>query len=324
MIGRLAPSPTGAQHLGNARTFLIAWLLCRRQGGRLWLRIEDLETPRIKGWATAQAIDDLRWLGLDWDVWEAGPTGFGEVRQSHRIDRYLEVLRELQLRELVYPCTCTRSEVEAMAGAPHEPRLDGPIYPGTCAGRSAGEALELSRRGIAFAWRFRMPEVKMGFVDHFAGEQALPNAARDLGDFVVGRSQGGIAYQLAVVVDDHDMHVDHVVRGDDLLLSTFRQLAIYQALQWAIPDFCHLPLVVGNDGRRLAKRHGDTRLSLLREAGIPAARIIGYLAWQSGMLTQWENRSPAELLGGDPLAKLPAEPLVFAATDAVAFFRSGC
>jgi glutamyl-tRNA synthetase len=127
-----------------------------------------------------------------------------------------------------------------------------------------------------------------------------------------------------VVVDDHDMHVDHVVRGDDLLLSTFRQLAIYQALQWAIPDFCHLPLVVGNDGRRLAKRHGDTRLSLLREAGIPAARIIGYLAWQSGMLTQWENRSPAELLGGDPLAKLPAEPLVFAATDAVAFFRSGC
>jgi glutamyl-tRNA synthetase len=310
MIGRLAPSPTGAQHLGNARTFLIAWLLAKQSGSPLWLRIEDLETPRVKSWATQQAMDDLTWLGLDWDAIFLNGVEKNYIRQTERLERYQQLLLELQARELVYPCSCSRSQIESIAGAPHESNLDGPIYPGTCSANRVRDADMLNAKKRPFAWRFRIPSQKMEFADQFAGLQVIADLRTQLGDFVVARAHGAIAYQLAVVVDDHDMKVEQVVRGDDLLISTFRQLVIYEALGWTAPQFCHLPLVVGIDGRRLAKRHGDTRLSTYREAGIPPESIIGFLAHRSGLLEKNQACSAHDLLDCNQLLKLSHDPLV--------------
>lgn len=309
MDGRLAPSPTGAQHLGNARTFLIAWLLCRRAKSRLWLRIEDLETPRVKAWAIQQAIDDLQWLGLDWDRWLEAET---PIIQSQRLEHYQRILNQLTDADLVYPCTCTRSQIEAVAAAPHETLLDGVIYPGTCSSNSKADASEFERNGVPFAWRFRMPSGPQTFEDRFLGRQNITCGRQQLGDFIVSRSNGMIAYQLAVVVDDYEMSVQEVVRGDDLVASTFRQLALYEALHWSPPQFCHLPLVVGLDGKRLAKRHGDTRLAHYRESNISSEAIVGFLAHRSGWIEQTSPISPQALLDIDPLANLSRQPLMVA------------
>lgn len=291
-IGRLAPSPTGAQHLGNARTFLVAWLACRQAGGRLLLRIEDLDTPRTKLGAAEQAIEDLRWLGLDWDD-SSSKRSF--TVQSNREERYAQILEQLKERNLVYPCTCSRSEVEQAASAPHESVLDGTIYPGTCSHRTSFDAVDLDRSGQKYAWRFRMPSGVHEWTDVLFGAQSL-NAKELLGDFVVGRSYGVTAYQLAVVIDDHDFGINHVVRGNDLIFSTYRQNAIYDALAWSPPSWLHVPLVVGTDGRRLAKRHGDTRLSMYREQGVLPEQIIGYLAETLGLMKNASAISALELL----------------------------
>lgn len=291
-IGRLAPSPTGAQHLGNARTFLVAWLACRQVAGKLLLRIEDLDTPRTKANATNQAIEDLQWLGLDWD------TNGDDQRftiQSNREHRYADILTQLKRSNRVYPCTCTRSEVEEAASAPHESSLDGAIYPGNCSFRTPLDARELDLMGIKYAWRFRMPSGIRTWNDCLFGEQVL-NARDQLGDFVVARNYGTTAYQLAVVVDDHDFGINHVVRGNDLIFSTYRQIAIYEALEWEPPNWLHLPLVVGGDGRRLAKRHGDTRLRTFREQAVAPERIIGHLAKSLGLQEQCNSISATHLL----------------------------
>ncbi len=274
--GRLAPSPTGAQHLGNARTFLIAWLHVRSSNGELLLRVEDLDTPRTKSWANQQAIDDLLWLGIDWD--QTAPM------QSSRTDRYLDALEQLKRQELVYPCTCSRTQIEACSSAPHESFLDGVVYPGSCAERSAMDACKLDAQGHRYAWRFRFSHGTMQWIDDYLGPQQL-DAKASLGDFIVARNYGPPAYQLAVTVDDHEQEINHVVRGDDLVFSTYRQLAIYRALGWEPPGWLHVPLVVGPDGKRLAKRHGDSRLSYWREQGIRPEQIIGSLA-RSLRLTQ--------------------------------------
>jgi glutamyl-tRNA synthetase len=174
---------------------------------------------------------------------------------------------------------------------------------------------------VPFSWRFRMTDELIEWNDAFRGLQVM-NAGRDLGDFVIARTSGNPAYQLAVVVDDHDMGVTEVVRGDDLLPSTIRQLCIYRALGWEVPTMVHVPLVLGQDGRRLAKRHGDTRLSTMRERGVKPETIIGYLAFTCGLIESFEPRTPASLLGMDPLARLPKQPYVFVYPDAVDFFLS--
>jgi glutamyl-tRNA synthetase len=297
-VGRLAPSPTGAQHVGNARTYLIAWLRARSQGGRVLLRIEDIDSPRVKAGAARQACDDLRWLGLDWDD--------GPVTQTSRLPFYQAALERLKAAELVYPCTCTRTDIEQAASAPHLEH-EGPAYPGTCAGRRAADALSLGDR--PFAWRFRAGTGVIEFDDGFRGRVGIDIGAAG-GDFVAWKSVGTPAYQLAVVVDDADMGVTEVVRGDDLIPSTPRQLLLYRALGRMPPRFVHVPLVVGPDGRRLAKRHGDTRLATLRSAGVRPEMLLGLLAWSCGWIDHVEPVGLPDLLPRFRLEAIPTEPFV--------------
>ena len=308
-VGRLAPSPTGALHLGNVRTFMVAWLRARQSGGRLILRTEDLDHPKHKAGAAAQAVEDLRWLGFDWDE---------EHVQSSRTGLYAAALKKLRGKGLVYPCVCSRRDVESVQSAPHDG--DQLLYPGTCRGRfgSWDAAIAHLNPGSGAGspqrlpcWRFRTPEDSVvSFDDIFAGGYSMDVGAK-IGDFPLARDENGAGYALAVVVDDADMGVTEVVRGDDLLPATPQQILLYRALGLRAPDFFHVPLVVGADGRRLAKRHGDTRIASFREAGMSAGEIVGYLAWTLGICP---NKNPVRLqsLTGvfDP-ARIPREPLVF-------------
>jgi glutamyl-tRNA synthetase len=295
-VTRLAPSPTGALHLGNARTFVINWCLARRNGWRIVLRMEDLDGPRIKRGADQQAIDDLAWLGLDWD---AGP-----IRQSKRTSMYRDAVSRLISAGFAYPCICTRAEVERAASAPHAE--DGAtIYPGTCRGRFTSIEAARAASGREPAIRFRT----------FRGPQQLD--ARGLGDFVIAKGDGTAAYQLAVVVDDADAGVTQVLRGDDLVDSTPRQVLLYRALGLAdhIPTYCHLPLVIGPDGRRLAKRHGDTRLSYYRSLGVPAQRVLALLGKWCGIDDIGEGCTLDELSQQLSLERVPRSPTVFSNED---------
>jgi len=295
-VGRLAPSPTGAQHVGNARTYLVAWLSARARGGTVRLRVEDIDVWRNKPGAAEQLADDLRWLGLDWD----GPV----VQQSRRLAEHTAALDRLKRLELVYPCTCSRADIQHAASAPHLEH-EGPTYPGTCAGRSAADADSLA---VPFAWRFRVTD-SPPFTDRFVGETHI-DLTQAQGDFVVWRAVDVPAYQLAVVVDDAAAGVTEVIRGDDLLTSTPRQLLLYRALGLAPPEHAHVPLVVGEDGRRLAKRHGDTRLSAVRAAGVPAERLVGLLGWSCGWLDRPEPITATELVPRFDLTRIPPAPFV--------------
>ena len=308
-VGRLAPSPTGALHLGNVRTFMVAWLRARQAGGRLILRTEDLDHPKHKAGAAAQAIGDLRWLGFDWDE---------EHVQSSRTGLYAAAIRRLRGKGLAYPCVCSRRDVEAAQSAPHDG--DQLHYPGTCRDRFASWDDALAhlnpnpQDGCPVrlpCWRFRVPEGSVvSFSDAFAGGYSMDVGAR-LGDFPLARDENGAGYALAVVVDDADMGVTEVVRGDDLLPATPQQILLYRALGLEPPDFFHLPLVVGADGRRLAKRHGDTRIAAFRESGMLPEEIIGYLAWSLGIFPERKPASLESLVPDFDPARIPHEPLVF-------------
>ena len=307
-IGRLAPSPTGALHLGNVRTFMVAWLRARQAGGKLILRTEDLDHPKHKAGAAAQAIEDLSWLGFDWDE---------EHVQSSRTELYAAAIRKLCDKGLAYPCVCSRRDVEAAQSAPHDG--DQLHYPGTCRDRFAAwkDAFaylnpELQGGGLQRlpCWRFRVPEGSVvSFEDIFAGRYSMDVGAR-LGDFPLARDENGAGYALAVVVDDADMGVTEVVRGDDLLPATPQQILLYRALGLQPPDFFHVPLVVGADGRRLAKRHGDTRIAAFRESGMSAEEIVGYLAWTLGIIPDSKPASLGSLVSDFNPQRIPHEPLV--------------
>jgi glutamyl-tRNA synthetase len=300
MRTRLAPSPTGALHPGNARTFLINWLLARQNGWAITLRIDDLDGPRIKPAAAQQAMDDLAWLGIDWDD--------GPVWQSQRRAVYADAVQKLLAGGLAYPCICTRKDVDAAAGAPHAD--DGSaVYPGTCRGRFASIEKAAAFAGRPPAIRFRVPDRTVTWNDRVAGPQAIGMSR--LGDFVIAKADGTPAYQLAVVVDDAAAGVTEVVRGDDLLDSTPRQILLYEAMGIAkqIPDYWHVPLVVGTDGRRLAKRHGDSRLAEYRRRGVPASAVVTLLAKWCGI--DGTASTAAELVGRFDLAKLPRGPVVY-------------
>lgn len=316
-VGRLAPSPTGTLHLGNARSFLLAWLSIRQQQGTLILRIEDIDTPRVKQGAVQATIDDLRWLGLDWDY---GPDiGDGTVdtlpvTQSLRMGRYREVLAGLIRDQKVYRCTCTRSQIaEAAASAPHEAglsQLEGPVYPGTCRHKidDTCRAFHFSDSDSA-ALRWAFAEGQQSWCDEVLGLQQA-NPAKQLGDYVIGRANGQPSYQLAVVVDDHDMGITEVVRGDDLVVSTYRQLAILQHLNWPEPKHFHVPLVLDADGRRMAKRQGDS-LAFYREQNESPERIIGYLAHSLNLIPRPMLVKPHDLIGRLDWQHIPRQPTRF-------------
>ncbi len=308
--GRLAPSPTGALHLGNARSFLLAWLSIRSRNGTLLLRMEDLDHPKVKPVAARQALDDLRWLGLDWDE---GPDIGGPhapYTQTERVELYRETLERLRSEGRVYPCVCSRRDVENAQSAPQNGE-DGQRYGNACRDRfpnyeTAAAALPPGRLP---AWRFRVEPGVRVFRDGFRGVQTRDVAAED-GDFTLARHPDGAGYMLAVVTDDHAMGVTEVLRGDDLLPATHRQLALYETLGWTPPEFIHVPLAVAEDGRRLAKRHGDTRISALREKGMAPEDVIGLLAWWCGWADWGKSIAPVELLSRFDLLSLEPRPAV--------------
>ena len=302
-VTRLAPSPTGALHLGNARTFLATWAVARRRGWRIVLRIDDLEGPRVKPGADRQAVDDLAWLGLDWD---------GDiVYQSRRTAEYEDALARLWRGGRVYACTCTRSEVESASRGIAE--ADGAArYPGTCRGRftSAEAANRLTGRPAAV--RFTAGDGDVAFDDAVIGPLSF-RAGADFGDFVVRKSDGEFGYHLATVIDDAAAGVTHVIRGQDLTVSTPRQLLLYDALGLSdlCPAYAHLPLVVGADGRKLAKRHGDTRLAQLRAEGVSAGQVRTMLARWSGFAPSGEEITAAEWVERFDLRRLPRAPVTY-------------
>jgi glutamyl-tRNA synthetase len=292
--GRYAPSPTGALHLGNLRTALLAWLFARAGGGTFILRVEDLDLPRVRPGATRQLLDDLRWLGLDWDEGPDVGGPLGPYHQSQRGTLYDAALGRLRARGALYPCYCTRRDLAQLASAPHDNGREPIAYPGTCRALSARQRQAHEASGRRPAWRFRAPEQPIAFRDSIAG-MVSERVAATVGDFVVRRSDGVVAYQLAVVVDDALMGVTQVVRGHDLLSSTARQLALCDALGWPRPtEYAHVPLAVDERGDRLAKR--DAPNGLARAEGITYRRVVAALAASCGLCEPDALVTPSELL----------------------------
>ncbi|HEX6746704.1 MAG TPA: tRNA glutamyl-Q(34) synthetase GluQRS [Longimicrobium sp.] len=313
MRGRFAPSPTGALHLGNARTALLAWLQARAAGGAFVMRVEDLDFGRVRPGVMETQLDELRWLGLDWDE---GPDVGGPHApyvQSLRGERYDEALRTLAARGLLFECACSRRDIAAAASAPHAGE-EGPRYPGTCRERRADpSAPSLMAHGRSLvALRMRVETGEVCFDDLLMGRCCFA-PAEETGDFVVRRKDGAAAYQLAVVVDDAAMEITHVVRGGDLLSSTARQLLVYRALDLPEPAFLHVPLMLGDDGERLAKRHGSVSLDELRSRGVSAKRVTGWLAATCGLADEDEEIAARDLVPRFSIDSLPREPTVITA-----------
>lgn len=304
-VTRLAPSPTGALHLGNARTFLVNWALARQNHWQIVLRIEDLDGPRVKPGVIDATIRTLEWLGIDWDS--------GPIVQSHDLSPYRAAMTTLAAAGLAYPCELSRAQIESAASAPQEGAHEIP-FPAELRPTAIGP-----RRfdDEATNWRVIVEDREIEFVDAFAGTQRH-RPASTVGDFIVWTKRGQPSYQLAVVVDDHRQGVTQIVRGDDLLDSAARQIMLYQMLGYAnVPRYTHLPLVKGPDGKRLAKRHGDTRVDSYRSNGVTPERLIGLIAAWCGIVPREKpvEMSAAEFRERLDLRTIPAEPIVFTAED---------
>ena len=280
LTGRFAPSPSGRMHLGNVFSALLAWLSIRSRGGRMLLRMEDLDPDRCRPEYIETLKRDLDWLGLDWD--EEQP------RQSGQTEAYRAQFERLRALALVYPCYCSRAELHA-ASAPHA--SDGTaIYAGTCRNLTQAQRMTMTRKP---AWRVTVPDVRISVHDGLQGIYS-ENLAHDCGDFIVRRSDGVYAYQLAVVTDDAAGGVTEIVRGRDLLSSTPRQVWLQQTLEFQTPVYFHVPLLTAPDGRRLSKRERDLDLGALREKMKPE-QLIGWLAYLAGLQPENVPASPAAL-----------------------------
>lgn len=311
IVGRLAPSPTGQLHLGHARSFLLAWWHSRSRGGRVVLRLEDVDVARASQEHIDSALRDLEWLGLDWD---------GEPQvQSARLERLQAGAHKLHEIGAAYPCICTRRDLQSVTGnataepigAPH-PGGREPRYPGTCRGRfrTIEEAERFGQRNAGL--RFIVPDEPTYFDDVLRGRQCF-NVARAVGDFLILRRDKTPAYQLAIVVDDAEDEVTEVVRGDDLLPSTARQILVRHALGLPDVSHVHVPLVCDRTGRRLAKREQALSLSSFREHGIDPRSIVAWAAQTSGQLPDFEPNArvdAAEILGSFDIQLLPHNPVI--------------
>jgi glutamyl-tRNA synthetase len=320
--GRFAPSPTGALHVGNARTALLAWLHARAAGGAFAIRVENLDFGRVRPGVMEAQLDELRWLGLDWDE---GPDVGGPHApyiQSERTALYEDALRRLAEARLLFACGCSRRDIAAAASAPHAGE-EGPRYTGMCRHQPVpAHAPSLTRWAVSeCALRFRVADdEEVCFEDGIYGRACFRPAA-DTGDFVVRRKDGVAAYQLAVVVDDAAMGITDVVRGGDLLGSTARQLLLFRALGLPAPRFTHVPLMLGADGERLAKRHGAVSLAELRGEGVAPDAVVGWLASTCGLAEPGEHLGAADLVPRFSTAAISAASTVVTGPSLAALRR---
>ena len=304
---RFAPSPTGALHVGGARTALFNFLFARRCEGTFLLRIEDTDVSRSDPALTEQILRSLRWLGLDWDE--------PPVHQSGRMARYREVCDTLAQNGWAYPCFCSAEEIKEKrekaikeAGEYH--------YDRKCYGLSPSEVEKRVSTGEAFALRFRVPEKDVRFDDAVRGSVTVKH--KEIDDFIILRSDGTPVYQIAVVVDDHDMGISHVIRGDDHLSNTPKQILIYQAMGWDLPAFAHVPMILGADKKRLSKRHGATSVEEYQTTGTLPEALMNFLAllgWSPG--DDREIMSLNEMIAAFSLDRISKNPAVFDETKLV-------
>lgn len=292
--GRYAPSPTGRLHFGNLRTAVLAWLQVRLSDGMFVLRIDDLDTPRNKAGSLEQILDDLRWLGIDWDE---GPDIGGEnypYLQSQRNSTYKNAFVKLNASGKTYPCKCSRKDIANILSAPH-PSGTVTAYPGTCRPNKSIASIDVGE-GELQAWRFIVGNESIEYNDLICGNQ-VQELEHNVGDFVIRRRDGLFVYHLASIVDDYKMDVTDVVRGDDLIESTPRQIALMNSLGYPIPDFWHVPMVFDNDGERMSKRDGSDSLEQWKNTGKTAEQLIGQFASSLELIDKDEAISCNELLG---------------------------
>ena len=306
--GRFAPSPSGRMHLGNAWTALLAWLDIRKTGGTMVLRMEDLDPDRSRPEYASGLIEDLQWLGLDWDEGPDVGGPYAPYNQSGRAALYQAAFEKLTQSGLVYPCFCSRAELRFTASAPHAGDRETP-YSGRCEKMDTGTLSEFEAQNRKPAFRLRVHDAAVEFTDETYGlqKQVLQQSC---GDFVIRRSDGVFAYQLAVVVDDAAMRIDRILRGADLLDSTPRQIYLWRWLGLQPPAFLHVPLLVGSDGDRLSKRQGSLTIKALRDTGTPAEKIIGRLAVWAGLIDRFEPLRARELIPLFMVGRLPRAPVV--------------
>jgi len=298
LVGRLAPSPTGRLHLGHARTFLIAWWSVRSRSGRIVMRLEDLDESRARPEMADAALEDLEWLGLDWDG--------VPLLQSSGLERLGSNVEKLLASSSAYACTCSRADIRSAASAPQAGDVEI-RYPGTCRGRYSSVEHATRVSGRAASVRFVTPAGPVDVEDAFAGHHRY-EPELEVGDFMIARRDGLPAYQLAVVVDDAHQGVTEVVRGDDLLPSTARQLLLQRALGLPHPRWIHVPLVGDHEGRRFAKRRDDLSLGELRARGVDPRAVVSWAAGESGMSVP-DRVTAREAIAAFRLDRLPTEPV---------------
>lgn len=285
---RFAPSPTGMLHIGGARTALFNWLLARNCGGKFVLRFEDTDRERSTAASVQAILDGLTWLGIDWDE--------GPFFQSKRMEEYAQALDQLRKTDAVYPCFCSQERLEKLR---ERARAEGRafVYDGLCRNLSADEVKARQEAGEEHTWRFKVePGSVTIFNDMIGGERRFENER--FGDFIIQRSDGMPVFHFTVVVDDHTMGITHVVRGDDHLSNTPRQILIFKALGWPIPAYAHLPLIQGPDGSRLSKRHGATSVMEFADQGYLPEALFNYLA-----LLGWSLDAETEIIPKDDLIR---------------------
>lgn len=306
---RFAPSPTGELHVGNARTALFNWMFARHHGGDFILRIEDTDESRSALSYQVNLLNDLTWLGLDWDEGPQKNGAYGPYKQSERLDIYAGHLQKLVAADLVYPCYCTEEELEeerqSLILSKRMPR-----YMGKCRNLTAAQRKEKEAAGRKPSFRFRVPDATIGFTDLIRGAMKFEGAS--IGDFIIVRSNGMPAYNLAVVIDDHLMGITHVIRGEDHLSNTALQIMLYRAFGFAPPTFAHHCLILGRDRAKLSKRHGSVSVGEFRKQGILPEALINYLGLLGSSFTDGrEILSRKEMIAGFALERASKSGAIF-------------